>query len=75
MKIIEQRMNLGLVTGTCPDEIFELISQAAAPSGDARQAIELLEGAAKRAEAAGRSIIELKTFKERLSHYPPMWIQ
>ena len=57
-KIAEHRRNLALVTGTCPDEILTLISEAAEPSGDARQAIELLEGAAKRAEASGRSIIE-----------------
>ena len=68
--IIEQRMNLGLVTGTCPTEILDLISQAAAPSGDARQAIELLEGAAKRAEAAGRSIIEAKDVQRTVVTMP-----
>ena len=63
-------MNLGLVTGTCPTEILDLISQAAAPSGDARQAIELLEGAAKRAEAAGRSIIEAKDVQRTVVSMP-----
>ena len=69
-KILEQRMVLGLVTGTCPDEILNLIAQAAAPSGDARQAIELLEGAAKRAEAAGRSIIEAKDVQRTVVTMP-----
>lgn len=68
--IIEQRMRLGLVTGTCPTEILDLISQAAAPSGDARQAIELLEGAAKRAEASGRSIIEAKDVQRTVVTMP-----
>jgi len=69
-KIIAQRTDLGLVTGTCPDEILNLIAQAAAPSGDARQAIELLEGAAKRAEAAGRSIIESKDVQRTVVTMP-----
>ncbi len=70
MKIITQRTELGLVTGTCPEEILNLIAQAAAPSGDARQAIELLEGAAKRAEASGRSIIESKDVQRTVVTMP-----
>ena len=70
MKIITQRTDLGLVTGTCPEEILNLIAQAAAPSGDARQAIELLEGAAKRAEASGRSIIESKDVQRTVVTMP-----
>ena len=70
MKIITQRTDLGIVTGTCPDEILNLIAQAAAPSGDARQAIELLEGAAKRAEASGRSIIESKDVQRTVVTMP-----
>ena len=70
MKIISQRTELGLVTGTCPEEILNLIAQAAAPSGDARQAIELLEGAAKRAEASGRSIIESKDVQRTVVTMP-----
>ena len=70
LKIVSQRRDLGLVTGTCPDEILDLISQAAAPSGDARQSIELLEGAAKRAEASGRSSIESKDVQKTVVTMP-----
>ena len=69
-QIISQRRDLGLVTGTCPDEILELVAQAAAPSGDARQSIELLEGAAKRAESSGRSIIEPKDVQRTVITMP-----
>lgn len=69
-QIAEQRRKLALVTGTCPDEILELISESAEPSGDARQAIELLEGAAKRAEAAGRSLIEAKDVQKTVITLP-----
>ncbi|MEL0100365.1 MAG: hypothetical protein VW862_01525, partial [Euryarchaeota archaeon] len=74
-KIAEQRRDLALVNGTCSDEILELISEAAEPSGDARHAIELLEGASKRAEAAGRSQIEPKMFRKPLFRYLEMLIQ
>jgi len=70
LKIISQRRDLGLVTGSCPDDILALVSQAAAPSGDARQSIELLEGAAKRAETAGRSIIESKDVQKTVVTMP-----
>ena len=69
-KIAAQRRDLGLVTGTCPDDILNLISQAAAPSGDARQSIELLEGAAKRAETTGRSMIESKDVQRTVVTMP-----
>ena len=70
LKIATQRREIGLVTGTCTDEILNLISQAAAPSGDARQAIELLEGAAKRAESSGRSLIEPKDVQKTVITLP-----
>ena len=70
LKIATQRREIGLVTGTCADEILNLISQAAAPSGDARQAIELLEGAAKRAESSGRSLIEPKDVQKTVITLP-----
>ena len=70
LKIATQRRDIGLVTGTCADEILNLISQAAAPSGDARQAIELLEGAAKRAESSGRSLIEPKDVQKTVITLP-----
>ena len=70
LRIATQRRNLGLVTGTCPDEILNLIAQASVPSGDARQAIELLEGAAKRAESSGRSIIESKDVQKTVVTLP-----
>ena len=70
MKIVSHRRELGLVTGTCPDDILQLVSQAAAPSGDARHSIELLEGAAKRAEASGRSMIEAKDVQRTVVTMP-----
>jgi cell division control protein 6 len=70
LKIATQRRDIGLVSGTCTDEILSLISQAAAPSGDARQAIELLEGAAKRAESSGRSSIEPKDVQKTVVTLP-----
>ncbi|MAH91351.1 MAG: hypothetical protein CMA11_06230 [Euryarchaeota archaeon] len=70
LKIITQRKEMGLVTGTCPDEILSLVAQAAAPLGDARQSIELLEGAAKRAESAGRSLIEPKDVQRTVITMP-----
>ena len=68
--IAKQRADSGLVTGTCTDEILNLVAQAAAPSGDARQVIELLEGAAKRAEVAGRSLIEPKDVQNTIITLP-----
>jgi archaeal cell division control protein 6 len=70
LEIASQRRDIGLVTGACPDEILTLISQAAAPSGDARQAIELLQGAAKRAESSGRSMIEPKDVQKTVVTLP-----
>jgi cell division control protein 6 len=70
LKLATQRREIGLVTGTCTDDILNLISQAAAPSGDARQAIELLEGAAKRAESSGRSLIEPKDVQKTVITLP-----
>ena len=70
LKIAMQRRDLGLVTGTCPEEILNLIAQASAPSGDARQAIELLEGAGKRAESSGRSMIEPKDVQKTVVTLP-----
>ena len=70
LAIAKQRADSGLVTGPCTDEILNLVSQAAAPSGDARQVIELLEGAAKRAEVAGRSTIEAKDVQSTIITLP-----
>ena len=70
LKIATQRRDIGLVSGTCNDDILNLISQASAPSGDARQAIELLEGAAKRAESSGRSVIEPKDVQKTVVTLP-----
>lgn len=70
LKIATQRRDIGLVSGTCNEDILNLISQASAPSGDARQAIELLEGAAKRAESSGRSIIEPKDVQKTVVTLP-----
>ena len=60
MAIARQRAGLGLVDGSYDDGILRLVAQAAAEIADARVVIELLEGAAMRAELAGRSDIEPK---------------
>ena len=70
LQIAKQRATAGLVTGSFTDEILNLVSQAAAPSGDARQVIELLEGAAKRAEVSGRSMIESKDVQSTIITLP-----
>ena len=70
MEIAKQRRDLGLVSGTCSDEILLLAAQAAAPLGDARQVIELLEGAAKRAESSGRSEILSKDIQGTMVEMP-----
>lgn len=68
--IATQRAELALVDGTASTAVLDLIGQAAAEAGDARLAIELLEGAAQRAEAAGRSEI-LAADVQRLSTRQP----
>ncbi len=60
MAIAKQRAGLGLVDGSYNDGILRLVAQAAADIADARVVIELLEGAAKRAELSGRSVIKPK---------------
>ena len=55
--IARQRAELACQHGSVSSEVLTLIGQAAAASGDARMAIELLEGAAKKSEAAGRNEI------------------
>ena len=58
MEIARQRARIGLIDGSYSEGILRLIGQAASEISDARVAIELLEGAAKRAELDGRSEIE-----------------
>ena len=60
MAIAKQRAGLGLVDGSYDDGILRLVAQAATDIADARVVIELLEGAAKRAELSGRSVIKPK---------------
>jgi cell division control protein 6 len=45
-----QRAELGLVPGTWSPKIIRLIAEKAGPTGDARKAIELLNGAVERCE-------------------------
>ncbi len=49
-QIVKQRADLSLNSGTCSDEILRLISQKAAPVGDARLVIELLKASAEACE-------------------------
>jgi len=60
LAIARQRADLGLVEGSYDEGILLMIAQVAAEISDARVAIELLEGAAKRAEMSGRNSIEAK---------------
>jgi len=58
--IAKQRSDIGCISGSVSEEILTLIGQAAADTGDARVAIELLEAAVVRAEKAGRNEIFAK---------------
>lgn len=60
LAIARQRAKAGLTNGSYSDETLVLIAQAAAPTGDARRVIELLEGSARRAEIQGRNSIDSK---------------
>ena len=64
MEIARQRAGMGLMEGSYSEGVLRLIAQAASEISDARIAIELLEGAAKRAEQSGRSIIEPKDVQD-----------
>ncbi len=48
--ILAYRAGLALRSGSYPDELLDQISALAAPTGDARFALELLQGAARAAE-------------------------
>jgi Cdc6-like AAA superfamily ATPase len=52
-EIVRFRASLALRPGTCSDDVAKQIARAAATSGDARFALELLVGAARAAEQAG----------------------
>jgi cell division control protein 6 len=69
-QIAKQRCELGLVNGSCSQEILDLVSQSAASTGDARRVIELLEGAAKRAESSGRGQILAKDVQKTVLTLP-----
>ena len=56
-EIVRFRATLALRPGSCPDEVARQVARAAASSGDARFALELLAGAARAAEQAGASEI------------------
>jgi cell division control protein 6 len=55
--ILEARAKLALRPGSFSREVLEQIGRTAAPTGDARFALELLVGAARAAESQGRSEI------------------
>lgn len=59
-KIAKQRAELALVPGSYGDEVLRLVAEASSAAGDARVAIEILEGAAKKCENAGRKEITIK---------------
>ncbi len=54
MEIARQRAELACHDGSVSDGVLRTIGQRASEHGDARVAIELLEGAVKKAEVAGR---------------------
>ena len=54
MEIARQRAGLACHDGSVSDGVLRTIGQRASEHGDARVAIELLEGAVKKAERAGR---------------------
>ncbi len=55
--ILEERARLALRPGSFEREVLEQIARVAAPSGDARFALEILSGAAHAAEDAGADSI------------------
>jgi Cdc6-like AAA superfamily ATPase len=56
-EIVRFRASLAFRPGSCSDEVAKQVARAAATSGDARFALELLVGAARAAEQAGASEI------------------
>jgi Cdc6-like AAA superfamily ATPase len=56
-EVVRFRASLALRPGACPDEVAKQIARAAATSGDARFALELLVGASRAAEQAGATEI------------------
>ena len=56
-EIAKQRAELSLFNESYDDKILDLIANSAAPKGDARNVLHLIEGAAKSAEKEGRKNI------------------
>ena len=55
---IVKQGELGLKNGSFSHSTLQLIAEAAEPSGDARQVIEILEGGLQCAEGEGRDTLE-----------------
>ena len=67
---MKQRAELGLKNGSFSHSTLQLIAEAAEPSGDARQVIEILEGAAKCAEGEGRTHLNDADVQRTASNIP-----
>jgi cell division control protein 6 len=70
LAITRQRAEASLNPQSWTEEILKLIATAAAPSGDARQVIELLNGAVEHAESDGRSMLEPEHVQTRAKAIP-----
>ena len=69
-EIVKQRAELGLKNGSFSHSTLQLIAEAAEPFGDARQVIEILEGAAKCAEGEGRTHLNDADVQRTASNIP-----
>lgn len=58
LRIVHQRVELAFHKAAFPEELEEMVADAAAPYGDARYAIELLEKAGQNAEDETRDKVE-----------------
>ena len=70
LAITRQRAEASLNPQSWTEEILKLIATSAAPSGDARQVIELLNGAVEHAESDGRSMLEPEHVQARARSIP-----
>lgn len=69
-QIARQRAELALSSASWDDELIGFVAQAAAPRGDARLVLELLEGAAKLAEVEGRRTITVEDIQMVANEQP-----
>ena len=70
LAIARQRAEAALNPKSWTEDILKLIATSAAPSGDARQILELLNGAVEHAETDGKSMLEPEHVQTRAKSIP-----